>query len=117
MTVSLCLKPRKTFVKLSVAENIRKKVEPLVVWVREAEEESSENEEESDGEVEVQKATSKGAGDVGKTAQMVNGGGNHSAANKVTVKTQTNGGTNGKAGATTPPTEDDDEEDVDIDAI
>lgn len=110
-------KPRKTFVKLSVAENIRKKVEPLVVWLREAEEESSENEEESDGEVEVQKVTSEGAGDVGKTAKMVNGGGNHSAANKVTGKTQTNGGTNGKAGATTPPTEDDDEEDVDIDAI
>ncbi|GAU97427.1 hypothetical protein RvY_08726 [Ramazzottius varieornatus] len=105
-------KPRKTFVKLSIAEDIRKKVEPFAKWLREAEEESSEDEEdESEEEVVEQKSIKKGAGDAGKAGKMVNGN-----AAKVVGKAQTNGGTNGKAGAATPPTEDDAEE-VDIDAI
>lgn len=106
------LQPRKTFVKLSIAEDIRKKVEPFAKWLREAEEESSEEEEdESEEEVVEQKSIKKGAGDAGKAGKMVNGN-----AAKVVGKAQTNGGTNGKAGAATPPTEED-EEDVDIDAI
>lgn len=101
-------KPSKKYVKkLSIAEDIRKKAFPFIKWLREAEAESSEGEDDSGGDAEddipvVKVANNKGNGD----AKM---NGNGKATNGTKVATNGNG-------SSTPPTEED-EEDVDIDAI
>ncbi|XP_055331993.1 eukaryotic translation initiation factor 5-like [Paramacrobiotus metropolitanus] len=103
-------KPTKKYVAKSIAEEIRKKVFPFIKWLKEAESETDESDED-DGIPLAPSAVNKAGGDV-KGGNVV--GTNNSKAATINGGPKVNG--NG-IGTNTPPTEEEDEEEVDIDAI
>ena len=120
----MCFQASKKYTKkLSIAEDIRKKVEPFIKWLKEAEAESSGDEDEEDDDigdgeddipvVAVGRANGDGKKMNGKATvngPAVNG---KSAAEKLAV----NGGVKGVANGHGSSGSTEEEDDVDIDAI